>query len=217
MSTTFLSLQNEVLARGADYLDTTTDIARVKSWLNNAYTDICGRQPWPFLEVTLSNQNAPLSLTDLRAILSVVDETSLVPLEGIDRRDLSKVFMDLTQTGFDVYWYLEGGTDGAGGQQDTLKIYPVNASDSLEVRYVKVAPALAADTDVPLLPDRFTYSIVDGAMVFVHHDNDDYDLAAQASQAFEQGIQRMAAELLDRNFMNAQRQFISQPPWEFNA
>lgn len=213
MSTSFLALQTEVFNRGADYLDTTSDISRVKSWINNAYLDLCGRQPWPFLEVTLPNQNAPITLTDMRGILSVVDETTLVPLEGIDRRDLSKTFMDLTQQGFDNYWYVEGGNDGNGGQVDTLKVYPVNSTDLLEVRYIKTPAQLVNDTDIPLLPDRFTYALVDGAMVYVHHDNDDYDLAQQAQQAFEQSIGRMGDELLNRNWMNAERQFSTDTEW----
>jgi len=215
VSTTFLQLQTEIFARGADYLDTTSDIARVKTWLNSAYFDMCGREPWPFLEVTLTGVTAPQTITDLRGILSVVDTSTLTPLEGIDRRDLSKTFVDLTQTGFDGYWYLESASDGAGGLTDTVKLFPVNASDSLEIRYIKVPSQLVNDTDIPVIPDRFLDSLIDGTMTYVHRDNDDYDLAGQTTQSFEQGIQLMADQLLNRNWMNAERQFTTQ--WDWNA
>lgn len=213
MSTSFLAIQTEIFARGADYLNSTTDIGRVKSWINSAYQDICTREPWPFLQVTLSNQTAPVTITDLRGILSVVDTTTLTPLEGIDRRDLSKSYVDLTQSGFASYWYLESASDGAGGLTDTLKVFSPTSTDNLEIRYIKVPVNLVNDTDIPLIPDRFLDAVIDGTMVFVHRDNDDYDLAGQAQNASEQSVQRMTDALLDRNWMNAERQFITQTQW----
>lgn len=194
MSTTLAQLQTELVDRGTDYLNNTVaGQTRLINWLNDAYLDICERQAWPFLEVTLSSVNAPYTFTDLGRVLSVVDTTTFLTLEGVDRRVLTESWWDPTMTGSPLYWFLEG---------DVLKVYPLNTTDSLEIRYSKIPAALVNPTDTVVLPDRFTNAIVDGAMVYAHRDDDNYDLASQAQAAMEQTVAQMTQSLMNRNLAN---------------
>jgi hypothetical protein len=67
---TLSDLDAELRDRGFDYLSE----SRRHYLINRAYFEMCEEQDWPFLEATTSS-TAPITITDLRTIESVVDTT----------------------------------------------------------------------------------------------------------------------------------------------
>lgn len=184
----------EVKARGFDYLSD----ARVTIMLNNAKNRLEDAHDWPWLEAT-QNGVAPLTITDLRQILYVVDTTNDTLLTGVDVRDIAD---DTTDTGTPSYWYLDGLT--------TLRVWPL-ATPTLSVRYLKYSPELTG-TDTPLIPARYHPVWVDLATADAFRDNDDQ---AQA-QAYEATANQRIAEMIE-NFMFRDHQGPGMQALTFHA
>lgn len=185
----FTTLQTEVFARGYDYLnDGGAGLARAKRWINQSYLELCTRASWPFLKATTTG-TAPLTIADLRAVLSVVDTTNVQQLFSVDRRWLMSVDPALT-SGTPTSYYLESATQ--------IKVWPVQAV-SLSVNYLKTPAQLSAGGDTPLVPDEWCDVIVDGAVLKAEKDNDQYD---QLLSIYETTIGRMVAALLPQTLDN---------------
>jgi hypothetical protein len=183
---TFGELTAMFLARGFDYLPTAT----AEGYLNDAYlVDICEAEDWPFLEATTTGK-APLVVSDLRTIESVIDSTQGTKLSPLDRRHITDDFdTDLTTIGTPAFYYLTAGT--------TVSVYPANTTDTLSVRYWRAPPRLTSG-DTPLLPTRFHSLIVDGAAARAYEDSDDYELSENAETKFQRRLQKMRDGLLDQ-------------------
>ena len=185
MAMTFADLVTETQARGFS-----ASSARVGRWVNQAYQDICARADWPFLEAD-SSGTAPLTISDLRSVLSVTDTTAKNLLTGVDRRILlANVDTDLTTTGTPAYWYQTSRT--------AVKVYPANTTNTIAVHYVKT-PATLSGTDAHLIPAEFEELIVDMATIKAYKDNDNFENAAALSQFANEQIRVMMDTLLDRN------------------
>lgn len=130
--------------------------ARRLVWLNTAKNRFEDYPfDWPWLKATATGA-APLSVSDVRRVLSVVDSTNTRPLEPMDPNMIVDFEDDsLATTGTPQWWYLSA---------DTVTVYPVQAA-SLSVRYVKFSPELSADSDTPLIPARYHQTWVDLAEV----------------------------------------------------
>lgn len=177
----FGELRTEFLARGFDYLSTT----RADRYINQAYGELCEMERWPFLEKTTTGA-APLTISDLGAVASVLDADRNAKLNYIDRRTLFDIYKDLSTTGEPRWYYIEDGK--------TLKTYPVGGT--LNVRYWIVPAELSGDTDAPVVPTRFHNLIVDLAVRRAYIDSDNFE-AAQALQAeADRGMTVMAQSLL---------------------
>lgn len=179
-------LRQEVQSRGFDYLPA----SRINTWLNWAYHDVCHRQAWPFLETTTSGV-APITISDFGHALSVVDTTGNGPLSWEDVRTLREQDPTLTGTGSPMVWYMDGSA---------LTVYPASTTNTISVRYLKVPTDLSADSDTPLIPSRFHYILVEGALVKAYKDDDETASAQDAATEFEAGIMKMTNELLVPNF-----------------
>lgn len=179
---TFAELQTEFFSRGFDQLnDASTGLARAKRYINEAYADVCDRQEWPFLYADATGA-PPLTISALRAVLSVTDSTNDTPLSRIDRRTLVEMYPDLPDTGTPTYWYRNSET--------SLAVYPANTGVSLSVRYVKFPTVLSGSSDSHIIPERWQDLILDGAVVRAKKGRDDYD---SLNALYEQGIAKMAA------------------------
>lgn len=188
---TFAELQEEVKARGFEYLSDATGLERVKRWINLAYQELCEAEDWPFLYADISGL-APLAIADLRSVLSVNSESR--SLRWLDRRVLTGSGVDLAQRGSPTYWHLE---------DRTLLTYP--ASDEvLEVRYVKVPVDLTADADVPVVPARYHDLLVDGAVVRAYKDSDNYEAMAAVRSEYDRALHGMALTLGWQNHQGAE-------------
>lgn len=173
--------QTELKARGGDYLSST----RLTTFLNDAKNEFEDFYPWPWLETTTTG-TAPLTISDLKAILYVVDTTQRQELTGVNAQfiveDLDET---ITTTGSPDVWWLDGTT--------TLKVYPASTTSSLSVRYVKFSPELSAGADTPLIPVRNHNLWIDLAYIRVLKDTDD----ARAAQALQLDVNAKLAKLVE--------------------
>jgi hypothetical protein len=132
--------------------------ARQNVWLNSAKNRFEDYPfDWPWLKATTTGA-APLTISDLRRVRSVVDTNARVSLEQIDADELIE-FVDavLTLSGAAAWWYLSAET--------VVSTYPTTAA--LSVRYVKFSPELSGDSDTPLIPARYRQTWLDLAEVEV--------------------------------------------------
>lgn len=168
--------------------------SRCNTFINRAYHSICEAEDWPWLRTTTSG-SAPLTISDLRSIFTVVDSTKDAPLTGIDERTLIEhLDADLTTTGTPDYYYRTADS--------TLAVYPANTSHTLKVTYLKVPTDLSADADTPVIPARYHIAIVDGAECHARKDNGSYEAVAACEAAFERAIQRMRETYIWDHFTN---------------
>ena len=185
MAMNFGALLDEVNARGYNHIDDT----RLGRYVNQSYKSICNRAAWPFL-LTTTTGTAPLTISDLRAVLNVVDTTTSAKLYHADRRHLiESVDTLLTTTGTPTYWYQEART--------IIKVYPANTTDTLSVHYLKV-PATLTGTDAHLIPEEFEDLIIDGAVIRAYKDQGQLDTAASTQEFYNEGLREMQDALLSR-------------------
>lgn len=130
--------------------------ARLEIWLNTAKNRFEDYPfDWPWLRAT-STGAAPLTISDLRRVRSVVDTTNQRTLIPVEAEDILEFNDDsLTTAGVPTYWYLSSET--------AVSVHPVQTA-SLSVRYVKFSPELTG-TDTPLIPARYHQTWVDLAEV----------------------------------------------------
>jgi hypothetical protein len=187
----------ELASRGADHVSS----ARRTTFLNDAKNEFESVWPWPWLETTATGA-APLTVSDLRAVLYVVDSTNRRVLRGASAQDIVlQVDPTITTTGTPECWWLDGTT--------TLKVYPANTSVSLSVRYIKYSAELSAGADTPLIPTRLHNLWIDLAVIRVYQDSDELQ-AATALRADVRGrLERLVAEYEVRNRQNAPLQHVS--------
>ncbi len=180
---TFAEIRTEVLARGSDYLNAdAAGVTRVKRFVNTAYLEIVDMEHWPFREAKAIG-TAPLAVADLGDIESVrVTNESNRRLDSLERRSNDG---DLTTTGSPSSYYVTSGT--------VVTTYPIGGT--LQVSHWKVPAELSADGDTPILPARFHYLIVEGAMRKVYLDADNFEGATAVKQELEGGVELMRRSL----------------------
>lgn len=116
----------------------------------------------------------------------VLDLTQEVKLDPLKKARITDRDTTLTEIGNPSYYYITSG--------NTVKTFPVSASDRIEVRYWRV-PEPLADLDEPILPPRFHSLIVDAARVRGYENSDDWELTAVAQQRFELRFNQMKESL----------------------
>jgi hypothetical protein len=57
---------------------------------------------------------------------------------------------------------------------------------------------LESSTDIPMLPEQYRYTIVDGAMYYVYQFRSDLPAAQLALNKFEQGIKQLRSLHINR-------------------
>lgn len=189
---TFLQMLTELYARGPDWLSLdTAGQTRAKRWLNEAYAELASLEPWPFLETTTSG-TAPLSITNLGDVIYVEDTTNDHRLHLLDVRGAVDLDPDLDDTGTPEGYYLDGSS--------TLRVWPASTSATIAVRYIKVPTELSADGDTPDMPSRFQGLVIDGAMVRVYQDSDEWKSAAALQASIDTRVAKMTDSLFSRSF-----------------
>lgn len=190
MAYNLTGLLTEFYARGFSSLnDSGTGTTRATQWINDGYQAVCELDSWPFLETTITGP-APLTISDLREILYVVDTTQGFRLVQGDARDVVDLDPAVTTSGIPTMYWLDGLT--------TLKVWQANTGDSLSVRYIKTPTDLSSGTDVPVVPGRYRNLIVDFAVMQALKDKSNFDEAKALLASVQPDIQRMRDALLDR-------------------
>lgn len=182
--------QTELQARGASHVST----SRLTTWLNDAKNEFEDFFPWPWLEATTTG-TAPVTISDLKAVLYVVDTTQQAELTGLPAQfiveDLDET---ITTTGSPDVWWLDGTT--------TLKVYPANTTNSLSVRYVKFSPELSGSSDTPLIPVRNHNLWIDLAYIRVLKDSDEVSEAQALQMDCNAKLQKLVETYAARNRQN---------------
>lgn len=189
---TFADLKTELAARGFNRLSA----ARQGQFINQAYHEINEQAEWPYLE-TVTSGTAPLTISDVRQVLYVIDTTTKVKLRPMDVEHVTEFDADFSTAGVPQTagspdkWWLDGMT--------TLRVHPANTTDTIAVRYIKNAAELTG-TDTPLIPTRFQYHIVDvaQAMASAETASDDRDQGVVRAEV-DRVVARMARTLLNRH------------------
>ena len=179
------ALRTEFLARGFSSIDA-SGTTRQDAYINRAYYEICEDADWPFLEATTSGA-APLAVSDLRTIETVIDSTTKTRLSPLDRRHILETDYQLSTTGSPTHYYLTSGT--------TVAVYPANTTDTIAVRYWKVPTILTTGT-TPVIPTRFHNLIVDRAVALAYLDADNAEMYAVYMDLFGEGLAKMRESLL---------------------
>ena len=180
------ALRTEFLARGFNDYEASASNTRKDRLLNAAMHRICEREPWPFL-ITTTTGNSPLTISDLRAVLSVVDTTNRRQLDPEDIRTIREADPTLAVTGPPECWYQSAAT--------IIGCWPTTVT-ALSVRYIKVAADLSLSTDSPVIPTRYHEVIVDGACAMAYRARNNVEMAEACRTAFEEGILQMSDSLL---------------------
>lgn len=177
--------RTEFFARGFDYLSAT----RANAYLSRSLAAL-SVDTWPWLEATATG-TAPLTITNLRAVLSAIDSTTKTVLRPMDRRTLTDAYPDLTETGPPVYWYREDLT--------SLKVYPANTADTITVRYIAHETEITSDATSPLMPVRHHNVWVDRAVYEAYCDSDNFESANMLKNKIDNEVMEMRLAYLQPN------------------
>jgi hypothetical protein len=189
-----LAAQIEVRERG--FFELPDD--RLTVLLNQAKNTFEDFYPWPWLETVVTG-TAPLTVNDLKQILYVRDSTNDIELLGLPAQQIIVGDDDIAQTGTPTHWWLDG--------EEEINVWPVSAV-SLEVRYIKESPELAATTDIPLIPARYHNSWVDLAVIRAYIDSDRFAAVQGLKQIVDADLTLIAQRYATRNRQNGSYQTI---------
>lgn len=183
----FKELVEEVIARGFENVaNEEGGEARIKRWLNQAYREIIDFRAWAFLEEE-DEGKAPLTIVDLKHVLTVVNRSSGERLNYTTRAGLEHWDPGLVAAGTATQWFLDG--------EDELHVYPVDADSTIQVRYIKKPADLKEDKDEPIFDADYHDLIVDAAVVRAYKNIDNFEAAGFLRQEFDRGMRNMVRNL----------------------
>lgn len=190
MAADFSTLQADLFALGFDTLnDAGTGLARAKRYLNLAYKELVGEELWSFRETDATGA-APLTITDLGVVASVVDTAQRRPLQPVERQTLVDAYTIVTTAGSPRYFFLLG---------KQVNTFPVGGT--LSVHYWKQAADLSASGDLPIVPDEWHDGILLGAARRAAlREAQDYELA----RAYEGERQQVLKQMIDEGLAQVQ-------------
>ena len=180
-----------------------TSVQRLTGFLNDAYYDICSREPWPFLEKsttvdTVAGTDTLSVPSDFNKALRLVIDSQAQYLEPARLDDVTSRFAGLlTNTGLPFLYYFIG---------DTVKVYPIpDSAYTVTLRYMAVPTELSNNDDTPILPSRHHRAIVLGALVAAYRMDDDPENAAVFEQQFEKRIATMGEDVWKKQYDRPER------------
>jgi hypothetical protein len=219
MATTYITLCNDLLRRlnevtftaSGDGFSTAKNIQAIaKDAINNSIREILqdGHQ-FPFLKTTTTQ-----TLTAGTGTYDLPTDTASVDWDTFYIKALSSsnnTAMPLPTISFDAYIQNYRSIEdaaGTGGRTAPTLIYqtaeekfgvtPIpDAAYIIEYVYYKFPDDLSAFDDTMIIPDRFKYIIVDGAMVYMMRFRSNEQSANIHQQKFKEGIKVMRRLLLD--------------------
>lgn len=219
MAVTYVQLVNELLRRMNEVaLDTAGDgfssvkgvHALAKDAVNNSIREILQHnQEWPFTLTTYTE-----TLVSGTGTYSFQSDMNSVDWESFYLKRLSSAenephrMATLSYHDYLRYHRPQEDTSGSGGYTAPLKVYktqgtsfgvtPIpDAAYEVEYKYFSFPSDLSLYTDTTVIPDRFRYVIIDGAMMYMmrFRSNDQQGEIHRAK--FDKGINDMRRLLLD--------------------
>jgi hypothetical protein len=190
--------------------------------LNEAYLDIVTREPWPFMEELVPSLTVPTgtsqitnnvavspSVTDLGAVLSLIDTTNDIVVVPERADTVEKNYRVLNTSGVSDKYYFVG---------DDMYLYPATSSATVyRLYYLKTPSDLTVDTDEAdiLIPKRHHSIIVYGALVKAFLVNDDPQ-AAVFQNAFESRYQQMRNDVWMNQYDRTERVHIITDSYDWS-
>ena len=219
MATTYITLCNDLLRRLNEVtFDTSGDgfsgakniQAIAKDAINNSIREILqDGHKFPFLKTTTTQtMTAGTGTYDFPSDLASVDWDTFYIKE---LSSASNTPMALPTISFDVYTQKYRAVEDAAGTsgraaptliyqpaEEKFGVYPLpDAAYVIEYVYYKFPDDLSAFGDTMIIPDRFKYIIIDGAMVYMMRFRSNEQSAQIHQQKFTPGIKSMRRLLLD--------------------
>jgi hypothetical protein len=189
---TFKELREEAAARGfTDMLDSGPQEKRLGRWVNEACREINDLAPWPFLRDEVEG-TAPLEAPELGHVLSVSNLTASRQVVPVDERQIAERDPAAQTTGVACEWYRLGLT--------TIEVWPSDSTSRLRVRYAKQPAPLVNDGDEAIIPATYQDLIIDGTVVRLYKNRDNFEAAQFVRQEWERGVTGMKHALLKPNY-----------------
>jgi len=200
MSTTTLQAFRSQIRAQADV--DTGDISdpQLNLYVNEAYLEALGDDPWPFL----------VTKADFTAVPSQVEYAMSSIAANLEAHRIHRVQsggIDLRYIPPEQYFaynpFGNTATPGAGKaaywtviQNELLVLWPPPGAVDVRVVYSKIPDALAGDLDTPQTPTRYDSVIKDGAMARVHMQLVDLETSSEYRKRFGDGVVGMRNDLL---------------------
>ena len=221
MSTTYLALTNDLLRRINEVQLTTANFATAKNVqaiakdaINNSIREILqdGHQ-FPFLKTAQSQTLASGTATyDFPTDMASVDWDTFYVSQLTSALNTAK---SLPVVSFEEYTQKYRALDdssGSGGYSAPSIVY-----QTAERKFgVTPIPDAAYIVDSTIIPDRFRYIVVDGAMVYMMRFRSNEQSAQIHNQKFQDGIKVMRRLLLD-DIINIRSTVINRSKFSSNA
>jgi len=219
---TYVSLVNEVLRRlnevqvdaAGDGFDTLRNVqALAKDAINSSIRRILqDGQEWPFIKTTTTQ-----TLTQGVTTYSFPSDYSSSDWDTYYIKQLAakgNTPTVLKPMSFEEYTQTHRSSDdvapatGLGVPTQVFQTYgssfgvtPVpDAAYEVEFTYWTVPTSLTLYTDVSVIPERFSHTVIDGAMMYMMQFRSNAQSAAMHQEAFEDGVKAMRNVLMDDTF-----------------
>ena len=219
MATTYITLVNDLLRRlnevtltvSGDGFSTAKNVQAIaKDAINNSIREILqdGHQ-FPFLKTTKSQTlTAGTKTYDFESDMASVDWDTFYLNELTSASNTPKSLPTITFENYTQKYRALEDAAGTGGRtapslvyqtaEEKIGVTPIpDAAYVVEYVYYKFPDDLSAFNDTMIIPDRFKYIIIDGAMVYMMRFRSNEQSAQIHQQKFKDGIKVMRRLLLD--------------------
>jgi len=176
--------------------------AEVNTYINDAYQEALGNDPWPFLiaRATFNTVNAQSDYTATDMALTDLEMPRLLAVmsAGVDLEELQpQHYFQLQPYGASPstastsllhYTILEG---------TKLVLWPTpSAAQAVQIVYVKLASDLTDDANIPVFPSRYHFVLKWGGLKYLYLKIGDTDSATDVGKKFSDGIDLLVQDLL---------------------
>lgn len=188
---TFGDIVNEVLNFGFND-GPQVNRKRAETWVNNGLEQIARQVEAPEYQSTESK-------TLTAGVFKYALPTDFLRMQDIYYPELTNRLRPVDLQQFDqtaqTQWQGPPNLYTLYGSELWLAPTPNNSSDKLEVRYIKSAPVLKAEADVPLLNKAYLSMLVEYAVMKAFQAEDDPEAAQVHQGIFKEELSRYASDV----------------------
>ena len=219
MATTYLTLVNDLLRRlnevtlatSGDGFDTAKNVQAIaKDAINNSIREILqDGHEFPFLKTTTTQTlTAGTGTYDFPTDLASVDWDTFYLRALSSAGNSAKALSTIPFEQYVRFYKSVEENAGTGGRTVPSVIYQTSeekfgvtplpdAAYVIEYVYYKTPDELSAFSSTMIIPDRFKYIVIDGAMVYMMRFRSNEQSAQIHQQKFKEGVKSMRRLLLD--------------------